>query len=164
MKKKHLNIVLFILVFVIYGGVFFKIFKKKEVQLDNSAYNSTFSQQVSDFNIKRSNFNISSMKSDPFGISKMRTRKPIVKMEPKSTFNSVPQKTKTSMTWPRVTYYGFIKNNSKTTRLALIKINNKLHRKREQEKIDNILIVKAYNDSIKLSFNNTTKTIIKVNE
>ncbi|MCK8482228.1 hypothetical protein [Psychroserpens algicola] len=164
MKKKHLNILLFILVLVIYGGVFLKLFGKKEVQLNDSFINTTFTKQVSGSEIKRNDFDISTIKSDPFGISKRRNKKQVETTKTKNTAFSSSKKTELIKPWPKVTYYGFVKNNSNKTKLVLVKVNSKLYRKREQETIDDIRIVKAYNDSIILSKDNETKTIKKVNE
>jgi hypothetical protein len=162
MKKKHLNIPLFILVLFIYGSVFFKFFGKKGVQIEDTPYNNMLSKQVSDFETKRNDFDISNIKSDPFGISEKRIRKSTT-----SQLNGTVKSTKkiaAPIAWPNITYFGFVKNNINTTRLALVKVNNKLHRKRENEKIDDISIVNVYNDSIRLRLNKTTKTILKINE
>nr|WP_321234625.1 hypothetical protein [uncultured Psychroserpens sp.] len=163
MKKKHLNIPLFILVLIIYGGVFLKFFGKKEVQFDDSIYSSTFSKQGSNFDVKRNDFDISSIKIDPFKINKRSKRKASTVSPAKKTASTSNKKT-LKKPWPKIAYYGFVKNNINKTRLVLVKVNSKLYRKREKEDIDDLRILKAYNDSIVLSIGKETKTIKKVNE
>lgn len=164
MKKKYLNFVLIILVLVIYGAIFFKHFGKKEAQLNDTPYTVPFSSQMADFTIKRNNFDINSIENDPFRINGKSYRPSVENSLPKSNTNSKPKKLVSNKPWPVITYYGFVKNTLSKTRLALIKVNSKLYRKREKEDIDDLFIAKVYEDSIQLNMNNEMKTIIKINE
>ena len=138
--------------------------EKKKVQIDGPTYTESFSKQASFFDIKRNDFDISTIKSDPFGINEKRKKKSIVNTQPKTSLSSTAKKKILKKLWPDITYFGFVKSNANTTRLALLKINNRVYRKREKEDINDILIKKVYNDSIILSLNNEIKTIKRVNE
>jgi hypothetical protein len=161
MKKKHLNILLLILVFVIYGGVFSKLFGKKQLEVKASDYNYSFNTQIPKFDIKRNSFDINSVEKDPFRINKKSKQLNTVSKGNKSTNPTQNIKKKS---WPRISFFGFVKNDLKFTRLALVKVGNKLYRKREGEVIDNITIVKVYSDSIKLKFENENKIITRLYE
>ncbi|WP_040254158.1 hypothetical protein [Psychroserpens mesophilus] len=164
MKKKYLNIALFVLVLIIYAGVFSKIFGKKPLETNSQDYNFSFTNQIPKFDIKRNNFDINNIENDPFGINK-RIKNPITVSKSKPVKTSGRYKTsEIKKQWPLINYYGFVKSNGKSTRLALIKINSKLYRKREQESVEDIRIIRAYNDSIVIKLNNETKTITRINE
>jgi len=164
MKKKYLNILLVPLTIIIYSGLFLKHFGKKELIVEELAYNTTFSNQASNFKIQRNDFDITKLENDPFGINKKRIRKPSETLKTEKANFSSPKKIEQKKPWPKITYYGFVKNSLSKKRLVLVKINSKLYRKREEEDIDDIKIIKAYNDSIVLNMDNENKTINKINE
>ena len=160
MKKKHLNILLLVFVIVIYAAIFFKLFGKKQVHSDNTINDFSYLRTVSNYNIKQDTFDISNLLQDPFRIhnkiKKSRTSTPKVKVSKTvTTPNSTP------IVWPNITYYGFVKNNSKVTKLALLKIGTTLYRKREAESINGLHLVSVFNDSIVLKMQNEMKTVYR---
>ena len=160
MKKKYLNIPLFLFVVIIYGAIFLKLFGKKQVVEDNISNNMTYLKTISNYNVKRDSFDISSLEKDPFRIHRRikKEKSPkaqTAKSKPISKINS------STKVWPKITYYGFVKNDSKPTRLALLKVDSRLYRKRETESIEGLTLVKVFNDSIVLRLYTETKTIYR---
>ena len=146
---------------IIWGGVFYKYFGGSKSSKKNIEAIDSISNYEQVYNIAKDTFQLELMERDPFGISdgikkKIPTEKPVNK--PKVIVKPVVNK---SMVWPTITYHGFVKGESKTTPLVLLKIDNRLYRKRERETVDNIILVKAYSDSLIVSLNNNTKTIKK---
>ena len=164
MNKKYLNSTLIVLLILIWGGVFYKYFGSKK-QSDGSLKVANLTQNYKhDYVIRKDTFQLKLIDRDPFGISGKikRTRKtktPITK--PKKKLKPIVKK---NPVWPTITYHGFVKGQHKTTRLILVKINNKLYRKREREMVDDIILTKAYNDSLIVSFNKNTKNIKKIHD
>ena len=160
MKKKYLNIPLFLFVIIIYGAIFLKLFGKKQVVENDISHNMTYLKTMSNYNVKRDSFDISSLKKDPFKIHKKIKKEKSPKAQTATSKTTSKINSSTSV-WPKITYYGFVKNDSKPTRLALLKIDTRLYRKRETESIEDLTLVKVFNDSIVLRLHTETKTIYR---
>jgi len=151
-----------VLIFVIWGSVI-----KKHFGGENSGPNlATEVMPMQDYNYNRAvvsdTFKLRLAKRDPFQTSRRRyaTTKNTTKNTGGIKKTNRPKTNKT-LVWPQITYHGFVKSDRNNTKLVIVKINNKLFRKRENERVENVKILKAYNDSLKVSFNNNLKTIIK---
>lgn len=156
MQKKVINSVLIVLTLFVWGSVFFKFFGHKNPEIEYTEYNK---MSIVDYSKKTSKDTFYlKIESNPFKLKK----KSIVQT-PKKTITTVSKKNQTpkNVSWPKITYHGFIKSSSNTTKLALLKIDNKVYRTRELETIDDLKIVKAFSDSIIVSLNNQEKTILK---
>lgn len=161
MNKKYLNSILIVLLIIIWCSVFYKYFGGKKSSSENIDAITLVSNYKQDYSIIKDTFQLKLSVRDPFGVSrriaKKRDPKKNSKAKPKKNLKSI----KRSLLWPSITYHGFVKGENKSTRLILLKINSKLYRKREKEIVNNITLVKAYNDSLIVSLNNTNKTIKK---
>ncbi len=160
MKKKYLNIVLGVLLVVIWSSVIYKYFGNKKTETPSVTLNQpppiSFNNQID-----KDTFNLV-IKNDPFKASKSRFASEGVKKSASKNSKKVSKKPiSKKIIWPKITYHGFVKSERNPTKLALIKVNGKLHRKRENETIDNLSVLKAYSDSIIVSINNNNKTINK---
>ena len=113
---------------------------------------------------RKDTFELTDLERDPF-LEYRAIRKPIKPVENPKLKEKSPQSVKRNETskiiWPKLQYFGFLKGDTKSEKLALIKIDNKLHRIRESGFIDDIKVVEAYKDSVLLKKNGTTKIIIK---
>jgi len=65
------------------------------------------------------------------------------------------------ISWPKISYFGFLKNLDENHQLCMININGKKFRMRAGETKEGIQIVTAYPDSIRLAFQNEFKTVLK---
>ncbi len=159
MKKKYLNSVLIVLLLIIWGSVFYKYFGNKKSSLKNVEALDFTSNYKQNYMVAKDTFTLELIERDPFGasvsIQKINQPKKSVR-KPKSVTKPAVKK---NIVWPTITYHGFVKGESNTTRLILLKINNRLYRKREKEIVNDITLVKAYNDSLIVSLNNNNKTI-----
>lgn len=163
MNKRYVNGALVILLVVIWSSVVYKFFIKPKKQLTSNQNNNIYNNYSANYKISKDTFNLVLINNDPFKVSKKR---PLYKKSLKPVSRQVVQKTtnNTNVNFPTITYHGFIKGENKATRLILLKINNRLYRKREEEQVNNVTVVKAYNDSLIVSFQNNLKTIKKVND
>lgn len=153
MNKKTVNSILIILLLLIWGNVIYKYFGNANKSVSIPVISKTEIKPNLNYNIERDTFKLVLNNRDPFKASKplKNTKRAIA-----PTVKKTPIK-KTNITWPKIAYFGFVKGKQNSTKLALIKINNKLYRKREREKTASITIKKVYSDSISLTFNNDTK-------
>lgn len=160
MNKKYLNIILIILLCFIWGSVIYKYFIKNESLKEQH-------QEVINLNanynyvVIKDTFKLNINNKDPFKVSKNKFYSKIVKPLEKK---ALKKSTKSNTLWPNISYYGFVRGEKNKTKLALIEVNNRLYRKRENEKIEDLYLLKAYGDSVIVSLNNNTKTIKTINE
>nr|WP_308993692.1 hypothetical protein [Mariniflexile sp. KMM 9835] len=155
-----MNITLIVLLIIIWSSVFYKYFGGNKSSIkSNEAISSTINYKQK-YAIAKDTFQLSLIDRDPFGISSRMIKTPIAKKtvnKPKVTAKTIQK----NIVWPNITYHGFVKGENETTRLILLKIDKILFRKREKEIVNDITLVKAYNDSLIVSLNNNKKTIKK---
>lgn len=166
MSKKYLNSILIVFLIVIWGSVIYKYFgKQSDKQLTSEYVNSNHNYQY-DYKMVRDTFKLKLTNPNPFKASKKTLKTRTVKANNKPTKKKQVKNnvSKAKTTWPLITYHGFVKGDKKATRLILLKINNRLYRKREKETIKGVSLIKAYNDSLLVSFNNSKKTIQKIHD
>jgi hypothetical protein len=156
MNKKYLNSILIVLLALIWGGVIYKYFVKKKTVLPENALQSK--SMAIDYTIAKDTFVLRLNNRDPFKASKRRRVQSNTTQQAKSSSNRAKQPKK-ALVWPNIQYYGFVKSAQNKTRKAHVKINGRLHRKRERETIDNVKLVKVYSDSIIVMFNREKKTV-----
>lgn len=164
MNKKYLNSTLIVLLIVIWGGVFYKYFGGKKHSDGRLNVVSSISNYKHDYTVAKDTFQLKLIDRDPFGVHNKFKRKSKVKTRITKPKKNIKQKVKKNIVWPTITYHGFVKGEHNATRLILVKINNKLYRKREQQTVEDITLTKAYNDSLIVSLNKNTKTIKKIND
>lgn len=137
MKKDTINIFLVIFLVFIWGAVIKKYFLKKEVKRVEKKRilysNNNYINKKDTFKLEITNLN-------PFKLKKEKVLKKIIK---KNKTNVEIQKSKKTYK-----YYGFVKSKKNKSKLILLRVDNKLYRKREREKIGDITILKAYSDSL----------------
>lgn len=154
MGKKQLNIVLSTLLLVIWGGVFYKYFIKKSTPQVNVIEPHVTLSNIT-YNQAKDSFKLASVNKDPFRLS----RSYVTKKKPSLPKKIKKPKTIIPLKWPKVAYYGFVKRDNAKTKLALVKVNGKLYRKREKEFIDELQLVRATSDSITLALSHQKRTI-----
>ncbi|MGV6862283.1 MAG: hypothetical protein ACWA41_10955 [Putridiphycobacter sp.] len=67
-----------------------------------------------------------------------------------------------TMVWPRIAYYGYVKNRTKGKKQAcLIGINQSMQKMTMGETQNGVTLTHIYHDSIRVTFNQTSKTILK---
>jgi len=153
-NKNYLNSALIVLLVVIWGGIIYKYFgTPKAVEQKQLVVSSNAS---SNYTIAKDTFKLTLNARDPFKTSKHR-KTPATSTKPKKTTKKTTKKK--MLVWPKIQYFGFVKSATNKTKLVLIKVNGKLHRKREKDNIETLTIVKAYSDSITISLNRQLKTI-----
>lgn len=167
MNRKVLNKVLIAIMLVIWFFVFKNIattFLNKEEEAI-SPINQT---QITSFKpITKDTFKLIHLERDPFVLNKRTVNRNtnnevgVKKSNTKPIVKTVKTKEKNT-SWPKISYYGFVKSSNKKYRLALLKINNKLIRVRANTTIDEKLhIVSIYKDSITVKKNSVFKIITR---
>ncbi len=160
MNKKYLNITLIVLLVIIWSSVFYKYFGGKKATRENLYSINITSNKTKKHGVPKDTFQLKLVNRDPFGVSK-RKKNNVSKPSISKTIKKVKQTLNKNIIWPAISYHGFVKSENSTTRLILLKIDNRIYRKREKDMVRDVSLVKAYNDSLIVSFNNDIKTITR---
>lgn len=158
MNKKHLNITLIILLVIIWSSVFYKYFGGEKAFEENLYLNNVGSSNAKEYGIPKDTFQLKLISKDPFGVNRIK-RHSISKPSTKKIVKEVKPVLDKKLVWPTISYHGFVRSENNTTRLILLKIDNRVYRKREKETVKEITLVTAYKDSLIISLNDNTKTI-----
>lgn len=164
MNKKYLNIALLVLLIVIWGGVLYKHFGKSNVVVNPQENNINTVAYTPKATFSKDTFTLQLINNNPFktaiSVNKKYSKTIVThKAKPK-----VKPKTNTKLEWPKIKYHGFVKSNNQNTPLILLNVDNVLYRKRVTESVKGITLVKVYNDSLKVSYQNNIKNIKKIHD
>ena len=160
-NKKMINAVLIIIVVSLWGTVSYKyinrFFGDNEVFYNTSENYNFDTLSV----ISKDSFNLQPLTKDPF-LNKIVIQQKIQSSSiPKENIVKKEPILKSSIPFPAVQYYGYIKSKDKKEELILVKINNSLERIRLNDNIDGLIIKKIYKDSIVVHYNKETRRFKK---
>lgn len=166
MNKKVLSIILGVVVLFIWVKVFSKIFDNfTDDQLMSGEATTFEALDLSAFIHKDSLPKLDLNYRDPFlGDVTFGERKKVKSQSQSKKHNKrvIEKPTIVNEKWPTINYHGFVRVVGSTSGTVLLKIGNTMHKTKEGEVINNELIIKkAYRDSIILTKNGKTKTFYK---
>jgi len=160
MSKTNINRILIVAVALIWGILIYKFINTMVVSKTPAIDTVAYQQTIDVPQVKKDTFSLKSYSRDPF-LGTLNTRPKALKS------SSVAKKTPkvqapTNQKWPKIEYLGFVKEEKANDPLLLIKIDNRLYRKKANEQfIDGLTIVSFYKDSLQVSFNNEKRMINK---
>ncbi len=157
MKNKKVTYLLVPVVIAIWLYVFYTLFWNKDktnigtVPFTNSARQSKLMQ------IPLDTFSISAAYRDPFldrnYVSERTTNIPT------HVVKAVPVTIQATTAWPKIAYFGIIKNQTGNKQLALLQINGKQRRVQLNESIDEIQLITTTKDSVQVKFGKELKYV-----
>lgn len=158
--KKKVNIILLILVCGIWATIAYRYFYVKEIKTND------FSFLNNDLPIRQTGkdtFDLKPLGRDPFlgnyrNIKKHTEPSPENKTKISPPFNN-PKKQIAD--WPHIEYKGFIKAQGNEKELVILKINDKIHRVRKAETVQDIFIKQIFKDSVIVRFNKEERSFSK---
>ncbi len=160
MKQKKIQVLLLVGVVVIWIFVLKKAFSIWGTDSDVVVAVTQEKPVVSIPEFKKDTFTLTIPERDPFLDFKVVS---IRENKPKKTIQVSKTKIEPNIVWPKLQYFGYLKGDTKSGKMVLMKIDNKLHRIRENNTVLDVHIVRAYRDSVVLRRNGTIKTISKNN-
>ncbi|MHA7843653.1 MAG: hypothetical protein ACX93I_10060 [Winogradskyella sp.] len=159
MQKRIINGFLITLCIIIYGAIFFKAFWKKEEVNSSPLVADSYTNFDLKVNTDKDSIELFFPTRSPFGEPSKISN---VASKTQSKKSETLKKEPTKKTWPRISYFGFVKNSANNQKLAVVKVNDNLFRKREGDYLDDkIKILRAYSDSIIVSYGKDLKTVIR---
>lgn len=161
MTKKHINIILVVLVLGLWGFIGYKtinqyFWEKPYIDIKKVIYSDIMLSKI-----RKDTFQIKNIERDPFLNTKFANyNKKIIYATPSKKIKPKPVvETKINVDWPSISYHGYIRSKDKTEELILIMINKKLYKIRKNNDINGIKLYKIYKDSVELILNKQKKII-----
>ncbi len=162
MNKRYLNGLLLAFLLLIWGGVIYKFFGKAKHNTAVNTVSNVVAHHKPKYTANRDTFKLDIKNKNPFKTSRYYVE--TNKNTPQKSKKSVKKTTALPIKWPSITYHGFVKSPNKSKMLILVKVDQKVYRKREKDVVKDIKLEKAYSDSLVVSFQKKTKTVKKYHE
>ena len=144
MSKQTINKILIVGLIVIWGFVGYRFIynyiSKNELQLANNFNTIPENQKTTN----RNPFLLSTISRDPFLGTYSIPKKESVSRKYQKNSGALSK----TIVWPKIEYFGFVKNENNKNPLALLKINNELKRIRKGENYNGLVIKTVFSDSI----------------
>ncbi len=156
MQKKRINTILIVAVALIWGIVLFKFAMPYFSETPGVVTSEVLAVRPMQSSHQKDTLVLEKLDRDPFLGKTMVYKKPI--RTTTKTTKRLPAK-KVAVLWPKVQYFGFVKSKDrKTSRLGLVRVDGKLLRVREKQKInEDVKVTKIAQDSIGLLLNRQVK-------
>lgn len=151
------------LLLAIVGVIYFKLFIKLKGNSESNAYisNNEIRRPENRLLQKPEIFNLNANFRDPFLGKKITMQSEINKKPESQSSNNIKKPKKVEVEtvyWPTIIYYGFIQKNSTKIPRILISIDGSVYKLKSGESIlDDIQIMKADRNTVKLKYKNLIK-------
>lgn len=164
MEKRIRNRILYVTVAGLWSVAIYRTWKNYEVKTESETNTVVNMPPVSPLQFQKDSFELILPESDPFlkegwtpvvAVNVVKTEKPERSEEPTVVVAPQPK------IWPRVEYYGFVKNRNQNSTLCLLKIDGRQLQLSQGEKHDGLLVLKTFRDSVQLLFEGEQKTVRK---
>ena len=165
MKNKKAVYILLPLVILIWGIIFYRIFKGtsgSQYKVQTPKVESTRGKLTSD-----DSFSIYANYADPF-LKNIREKKKLQKSKKSTQQNnkrniSSRRRRRTITRWPQIRYKGIVRNQEKTKHVFLVEIKKSSFLVHPGDTLKNVIIENCYEDSIVVSYEGKKKTIEREN-
>jgi hypothetical protein len=161
MKNKPLTYLLIVSVAAVWGIIFYRIFSagNDEEEIFRPLVKSQFVNESLDDYSYKDTFTLVLNYRDPFlstAIYYVEEKVAQVASKP-IVFNAAPKRP--AINWNIIKYTGFISNPSKKSVVAIMSINGKEYMMKEGELVAGVKILRNLKDSVKVSYQNSTRFI-----
>jgi hypothetical protein len=160
--KKKVNIILIILVCGIWATIAYRYFYVKEIKTNDFSFSDN---NLPIRQIGKDTFDLKPVDRDPFlgNYRSIKKNKELSLSPQKKTKVILPfnNHTKPIVYWPNIEYMGFIKAQGNEKELVILKINDKIHRVRKAEKVQDIYIKEIFKDSVIIRLHKEEQTFSK---
>lgn len=162
MKNKSVTYILSVLVLIIWGTIFYKIFFQTECDSDTASV--SFTDKVPFFEAETDTFSVSMNYPDPFLKGKSSNSKKVAMTSNQRSIvnpirSSVTPPTKKALSWPSIMFSGVIRKNADV--IAIVNISGNTQLVKKADIINDIIFSHITEDSIIVSFQKENKIIKK---
>ncbi|HYI75993.1 MAG TPA: hypothetical protein VEW65_00145 [Chryseolinea sp.] len=154
--KKKVNILLICVVVGVWGAIIYKVATRYFTPPSDSVTISANGNSRPVGIIERDTFVLKPLARDPF-LNKS-TNPPKRSPARRNAVSSKKQMPAIEIRWPSIKYFGYIKSGERKAAMILLKVDNKLHKARVGDIVDNVQVKKIYKDSIGVNFNKKSRT------
>ncbi len=159
MKNKKVVYFLLIVVTLVWGAIFYRIFST--INTDDNTSLHTSKNFLPNTKNKVDTFSISGNYRDPF-LGNMISEKPSASIASRPVQQAPKvEKVVVSLPWPTISFGGMIKNQKSNKQFVLVDINGQTNMMKTGDSKQDITLLKVYGDSIVVSFQKQKKTVKK---
>jgi len=166
MDKKIRNRILYIAVACLWGIAIYRTYNNYQTKQENEELAIVNTPSISPIQFNKDTFELELPDKDPFLESGWT---PTIKIENSSSNNSTNNLNivkkeivkPTEKVWPKIEYFGFVKNRNKNSTLCLLKIDGQLMQLSKGQNEKGILVNNVYKDSVLVVFDGERKTVRK---
>lgn len=162
MKNKKMIYILFPVTIIVWGLIIFRIFNYANQEPEFQFSEKNITNIIKD-SLVIEEFEIKANYRDPFirsiaTVKKDDDKKNANKRNNRGTRTRINRKIR----WPKVEYNGIVENIKNKATLAILNIDEKNCLLKNNEECNQVLVIKIYEDSIRLKYNDEEKTFRKI--
>ena len=164
MDKKVRNKILYVAVACLWGIAIYRTFKNQQIKEENESFKVVSVPPISPIQFNKDTFELELPSHDPFlstswtPSEKFENQNPsdkIQKVEPVEIVKPIEK------VWPKIEYFGFVKNRNKNSTLCLLKINGRQIQLSKGQKHEGVFVANTFRDSVLVVYDGANKMIRK---
>lgn len=168
MDKKLKNRIIYIFSSVAIAMAIYRTYNYFQIKQENEELIVVNTPSISPIQFNKDTFELELPDKDPFLESGWT---PSIKTENSSSTNSEKNLNlekkeivkPVEKVWPKIEYFGFVKNRNKNNPLCLLKIDGRQIQLSKGQKHDGVLIANTFRDSVLIVFEGSQKMVKKLN-
>ena len=165
MDKKIKHRILYVTVAILWGIALYRTWKNYETKAELDDHAQVQVPAVSPIRFQKDSFELELPERDPFLDQRMAVHVEMAQETNHTSQTKKPEEKKIvevqQINWPDIHYYGFVKNRQTSSTRGLLKINGKHVQLSLGEIYQDIRILEAYHDSVRVSFARQIKVFRK---
>ncbi|MGD1848246.1 MAG: hypothetical protein ACFB10_22870 [Salibacteraceae bacterium] len=162
MKNKKLLYLLLPLMVVVWGAVFYRVFKG--IGGDDDYFDALPAAVKMPVLAKQDSFDLIADYKDPFlgkGPGRSRNTNPAIGEKPLTpTVRQLPKPPPPTLPWPAIGYGGFVNKSGGKNKLAVVTIDGQTSWGKLGEEIQGVTIQEIWKDSVQVSYRKEVKTVL----
>ncbi len=167
MNKKSWTRILIVIVAGLWGYNIYRTIENYQMKTESDKERERIPMSFAPVMFNKDTFELSLPDQDPFLKEQSTWKSTVISGSTTSPQNVVPTSViqtnplPISVPWPKIYYYGFLRNHEQDHKLCMLKVDGKNYRLATGAVQDNIKVIQAYKDSVIIEFNGSVKTFSK---
>ncbi len=167
MNKKSWTRILIVIVAGLWGYNIYRTIENYQMKTESDKGRERIPMSFAPVMFNKDTFELSLPDPDPFLKEQSTWKSTVTSSSTTHPQNVVPTPViqtnplPISVPWPKINYYGFLRNHEQDHKLCMLKVDGKNYRLATGAVQDNIKVIQAYKDSVIIEFNGSVKTFSK---
>jgi len=163
MDKKIRNRIIYVTTACLWGIAMYRTWQNYQVEEQTASTEIVSMPSISPMKFGKDTFQLELPDQDPFLQSSWTpvVQNNVSKNEPPKTDVKKEVEKPVVKAWPRIEYFGFVKNRNQNSTLCLLKIDGKQIQLNKGQQYNGLIVQNAFKDSVCVMFEGELKTIRK---